>query len=47
MRQEVRFDLTVGRRVLAAIIWLCLSLTLNAIVTLAQENPPKDGRYYE
>jgi hypothetical protein len=37
----------VGCRVLAVVIWLCFSLTVSAIVVLAQDNPPKDGRYYE
>lgn len=45
--REVRFDFAAGCQVLAAAICLCLLLTVIPTVGSAQDNPPKDGRYYE
>ncbi len=43
MHQRARFYHFFGRRVAVAAVLLCLCLT----IILAQENQPKDGRYYE
>jgi hypothetical protein len=41
-----QFDLT-GRRLLAVLVWLCISLTMSPMLVSAQDSPPKDGRYFE
>ncbi|HEY0375713.1 MAG TPA: hypothetical protein VGC87_02015 [Pyrinomonadaceae bacterium] len=43
MQQRARLSHFFVRRVMMAAVVLCLCLT----VILAQENQPKDGRYYE
>jgi hypothetical protein len=44
--RDAPYHLTLKRRKIALIVYLCVHLTLDAIVG-AQEEQPKDGRYYE
>ncbi len=47
MHERVRFFHFFGRRVTAAAVGLCLCALAGFTAVLAQEQQPKDGRYYE